>query len=53
LRDQVDRLSESAFVAGQKANQVFESRLAEAHDLIDRSAQLVEQAGARHGPQAG
>ncbi len=46
LRDQVDRLSESAFVAGQKANQVFESRLAEAHDLIDRSAQLVEQAGA-------
>ena len=46
LRDQVDRLSESAFTAGQKANQVFESRLAEAHDLIDRSAQLVEQAGA-------
>ncbi|OXE35446.1 MAG: hypothetical protein CGW95_13805 [Phenylobacterium zucineum] len=46
LRDQVDRLSESAFVAGQKANQLFESRLSEAHDLIDRSAQLVEQAGA-------
>ena len=45
LRDQVDRLSESAFIAGQKANQVFENRLAEAHDLIDRSAQLVEQAG--------
>jgi hypothetical protein len=46
LRDQVDRLSESAFAAGQKANQIFETRLAEAHDLIDRSAQIVEQAGA-------
>ena len=45
-RDQVDQLSEAAFTAGQKANKVFETRLAEARDLIERSAQMVEQAGA-------
>ncbi len=45
-REQVDQLSEAAFSAGQKANQVFEQRLAEARDLIERSAQMVEQAGA-------
>ncbi|WP_374576076.1 polar localization protein TipN [Phenylobacterium sp.] len=45
-RAQVDQLSEAAFTAGQNANQVFETRLAEARDLIERSAQMVEQAGA-------
>nr|WP_272887011.1 polar localization protein TipN [Phenylobacterium aquaticum] len=45
-REQVDQLSEAAFTAGQRANQVFESRLAEARDLIEQSAQMVEQAGA-------
>lgn len=45
-RDQVDQLSEAAFTAGQKANQVFETRLGEARDLIERSAEMVEQAGA-------
>ena len=45
-REQVDQLSEAAFSAGQKANQVFEQRLSEARDLIERSAQMVEQAGA-------
>ncbi|WP_304186445.1 polar localization protein TipN [Phenylobacterium aquaticum] len=45
-RDQVDQLSEAAFTAGQRANQVFEARLSEARDLIEQSAQMVEQAGA-------
>ena len=45
-RQQVDQLSEAAFTAGQRANQVFETRLAEARDLIEKSAQMVEQAGA-------
>jgi len=45
-RAQVDQLSEAAFTAGQKANQVFEARLDEARTLIERSAQMVEEAGA-------
>lgn len=45
-RDQVDQLSEAAFTAGQTANSVFEARLAEARELIEQSAQMVEQAGA-------
>jgi len=44
-RAQVDQLAEAAFSAGQKANQVFESRLEEARSLIARSAQMVEEAG--------
>ena len=44
-RAQVDQLSEAAFTAGQRANQVFETRLAEARELIERSANMVEQAG--------
>jgi len=46
-RDRVDQLNEAAFVAQQKADAVFQARLDEARDLIDTSAQLVEQAGAR------
>ena len=42
----MEALVEAAFSAGQKANQVFEQRLAEARELIERSAQMVEQAGA-------
>jgi len=45
-REQVDQLSEAAFGAGQKANQVFEARLAEARALVEQSSQMVEQAGA-------
>ncbi len=45
-RDQVDQLSEAAFTAGQTANTVFEARLAEARELIEQSAMMVEQAGA-------
>ncbi len=45
-REQVDQLAEAAFSAGQRANQVFEARLSEARDLIERSSQMVEQAGA-------
>jgi hypothetical protein len=44
-RVQVDQLAEAAFSAGQKANQVFETRLEEARGLISRSAQMVEEAG--------
>lgn len=45
-REQVDALSEAAFGAGQKANQVFEARLEEARALIAQSSKLVEDAGA-------
>ncbi|AWM77054.1 hypothetical protein [Phenylobacterium parvum] len=41
----MDQLAEAAFSAGQKANQVFETRLEEARGLISRSAQMVEEAG--------
>jgi len=43
----VDLLNEAAFAAGQKADQVFESRLAEAQGLIEQSVRLVEEAGDR------
>jgi hypothetical protein len=43
-REQVDTLSEAAFGAGQKANQVFEARLEEARALIETSSRLVEDA---------
>ncbi|MDP1987572.1 polar localization protein TipN [Phenylobacterium sp.] len=46
-RQQVDHLSEAAFAAGQKADQVFEGRLEEARALIEQSASLVEEAGAQ------
>jgi hypothetical protein len=39
-------LNEAAFTAGQKADQVFESRLGQARGLIEQSAKLVEDAGA-------
>jgi hypothetical protein len=42
----VDQLSEAAFAAHQKADGIFESRLKDARDLIEQSAQMVEQAGA-------
>lgn len=45
-RDQVDQLSEAAFNAGQKANQVFEARLEEAKALVEQSSRMVEDAGA-------
>lgn len=44
-REQVDHLSEAAFGAGQKANQVFEARLEEARALIEQSSKMVEDAG--------
>ena len=44
-REQVDNLSEAAFGAGQKANQVFEARLEEARTLIEQSSKMVEDAG--------
>jgi hypothetical protein len=45
-REQVDQLSEAAFAAGQKANQVFEARLEEAKALVEQSSKMVEEAGA-------
>jgi hypothetical protein len=44
--DRVDQLSEAAFAAHQKADAIFDARLTEARDLIEQSAQMVEQAGA-------
>src|SRR5207244_763428 len=41
-REQVDQLSEAAFSAGQKANQVFEKRLEEAQALVAQSSKMVE-----------
>jgi len=45
-RSRVEQLNEAAFVAGQRADQVFEARLGEARGLIAQSAKLVEEAGA-------
>jgi hypothetical protein len=46
-RVKVEQLSEIAFSAGQKADSIFESRLVEARNLIERTAQLVDEAGER------
>jgi hypothetical protein len=46
-RSRVDQLNEAAFAAGLKADEVFDSRLNEAKRLIEQSARLVEDAGAR------
>ena len=46
-RIRVDQLNEAAFQAHQKADGIFEARLGDARDLIEQSAQMVEQAGAR------
>jgi hypothetical protein len=43
----VDQLNEAAFAAAQKADAIFQTRLDEARDLIESSAQMVEQAGAQ------
>ena len=43
--EQVDRLSEAAFSAGQQANQVFEARMEEARALVDQSSKMVLEAG--------
>lgn len=45
-KEQVEQLSEAAFAAGQKANQVFERRLEEAKALVEQSSKMVEEAGA-------
>jgi hypothetical protein len=46
-RARVDLLNEAAFTAGQKADQVFETRLGQARGLIEQAARLVEDAGER------
>jgi hypothetical protein len=46
VQGRIDRLGEAAFVAGQKADAVFEARLGDARNLIETSAQMVEQAAA-------
>jgi len=45
-KEQVEQLSEAAFAAGQRANQVFEKRLEEAKALVEQSSRMVEEAGA-------
>ena len=44
-REQLDQLGESAFMAAQRADEIFDSRLASARRLIDESARIVEDAG--------
>lgn len=44
-REQVDQLSEAAFNAGHKANQIFEARLEEARALVEASSKMVDAAG--------
>ena len=46
-QSRVDQLNEAAFAAHQKADAIFQARLDEARDLIESSAQMVEQAGAQ------
>ncbi len=46
-RGEVDQLGEAAFAAGQKATVAFDARLAEAREIIERSAKLVDEAGSK------
>lgn len=43
----IDSLGEAAFVAGQKADQAFEGRIAAARMMIDESAALADATGER------
>ncbi len=47
VRDKIDQLGEAAFGVGQRADAVFDTRLAEAKGLVEQSARMVEEAGAR------
>ena len=51
VRDKVDQLGEATFAAGQRADSAFETRLAEARGLVEQSARMVEDAGARSAAQ--
>jgi hypothetical protein len=51
VRDRIDQLSEAAFTAGQRADVAFDARINEARGLVDQSARLVEEAGARTAAQ--
>ena len=44
-QERVDRLNESLFAAGLKADDIFESRLSAAKNLIENSSDLIVQAG--------
>jgi hypothetical protein len=46
-RAQLEALGETAFAASQQAETAFQARMKDADALIGRSAELVEQAGAR------
>ena len=46
-RVKVEQLSEAAFVAGQRADASLDARLNDARALIERSVQLVDEAGNR------
>jgi hypothetical protein len=46
-RTQLEELGETAFAASQQAEAAFQARLADANELIARSAELVDQASAR------
>ena len=46
-RRQLDDLGEAAFAASRRADEVFDSRIASARNLVEESARLVEEAGLR------
>jgi hypothetical protein len=52
-RGEVDQLGEAAFAAGQKAAVAFDSRLNEARQIIEQSAQLIDDAAARTSERLG
>jgi hypothetical protein len=43
----IDTLSEAAFAAGRRADQVFDDRISAARQMIEQSAVLVEETGER------
>lgn len=51
VRGQIDQLGEASFTVGQQAEAMFEARLNEARTLIEQSARLAEEAGARSSEQ--
>jgi hypothetical protein len=46
-RDHIQQLGEAAFSVGQKADQVFDSRMTSARRMIEQQAGMVEEAGQR------
>ncbi len=46
-RAQMEQLAEAAYAAGQRADEIYDARIAAARSLIEESTRLVEEAGLR------